>query len=84
MEKKRTIIESVAVSVFVIWLSWISYEVVTLKSDRGLDNLALATSQSLGNINGKLDIEIERSNIRDDLQENMIKAQWRRINNGGT
>ena len=77
MADRRNIVEGVAVSVFVIWLGWISWEVVGIKSDRNVDDkinaAVLELTKSVGSVSGALNTEIERSKIKDDQTTGWLK-----------
>jgi len=77
MADKRTTLEVVAAGLFVGWLSWISWEVVGIKSDKDVDEkinvVATDLVRAVGMVSGNLNTEIERSKIKDDQQHGWLK-----------
>ena len=84
MADQRNIVEGIAVSVFIVWLGWISYEVVNIKSDRDIDNkihlVATDLVRAIGEVSGNLNTEVERSKIKDDSTHNWLKATYELAN----
>ena len=81
---ERSTVEGLAALTFVVWLGWISWEVVYIKSDKNVDAKINAVStelvRALGVTNGNLNTEIERSKIKDDSTHNWLKATYELAN----
>jgi len=80
----RSTVEGAVAVLFTLWLAWISWEVVAIKSDKDVDEkinvVATELVRAIGITNGNLNTEIERSKIKDDQTYNWLKATYELAN----
>lgn len=65
-------IEGIFAAIVVAWLGWVSWEIVEGKAD-SQDTIDITR------LEGKVDVEIERSKILDSRGEEMDAKQWQYI-----
>jgi len=72
----RNAIEGIVAGIFAVWLGWISWEVVGIKSDhdveRRINAAVLELTKAIGTVSGNLNTEIERSKIKDTQGYNWL------------
>lgn len=65
---------SVVTSLLILWIAWVSWELYNAKAADKMNTAIAALAQGIGNVNGKLDTEIERSKIKDDSGFSWLRA----------
>ncbi len=73
MANRRDSIESAVAGLFVLWLAWISWEVVRNDVDEKIHVVAIDLVRAIGATNGILNTEIETSKINDDRAFGWLK-----------
>lgn len=64
---------SVIAGLLAAWIGWVSWELYTFKAADKMHSALAVLTTGINNVDRKLDVEIERSKIKDDVQHNWLK-----------